>query len=371
MKIVFTGGGTAGHIFPIIAVIRELRKAHPGQNFEFYYIGPRDQFIKSLLSQESVVVKTIIAGKIRRYFSFQNIIDIFKIPVGFVQAFIHVFTISPDMIFSKGGYGSMPAVIAGWLLWAPIFLHESDISPGLANRIASRMAMEIFTAFPAEKVEYFPRRKLISVGNPLRAEILEGTAEQGIKIFNLTREKPVILILGGSQGAQQINDVVLAILPALLESFEVIHQTGQANFSDIQKEIGVILSDDLKKYYHPAPFLHDNELPHAYQSADLIISRAGAGSIFEIAAVGKPSVLVPIHQSAQDHQMKNAYTYAEKGAAIIMGEENFKPHFLLERLKFLFSQPEKLQEMSIKAKEFSKPQAARIIAEYFFAYLNQ
>ena len=372
MKIVFTGGGTAGHIFPIIAIIRELKKNHPDKNFEFYYIGPKDLFIKSLLPQEGVVIKTILAGKIRRYFSFKNIIDIvFKFPIGFFQSFFYNFIINPDLIFSKGGYGSLPVVIAGWILWIPIFLHESDISPGLANRIGGKMALEIFTAFPAEKVEYFPRGKLISVGNPLRPEILAGSKEEGKKVFNLTGEKPIILILGGSQGAQKINDIILAVLPDLLVNFELIHQAGEANFSEVQKETNVMLTEDLKKYYHLTPFLYENELSHAFKSADLIISRAGAGSIFEISAAGKPCILVPIYKSAQDHQVKNAYVFIERGGAIVMEEENFKPHFLLERLKFLFSQPEKMREMAEKAKDFSRPQAGRIIAEYIFAYLSQ
>lgn len=372
MKILFTGGGTAGHIFPIVAIVREIRKIHPRSDFKFFYIGPKDPFATTILSQEGIELKTILAGKIRRYFSFQNIIDIFfRIPIGILQAFFYIFIISPDLIFSKGGYGSLPAVISGWLLLTPIFLHESDVSPGFTNRIASKFAIEIFTAFPIEKIQYFPAQKMISVGNPIRKEILSGSLKEAKKLFKLTGEKPVILILGGSQGAQIINDKILIILADLLENFEIIHQTGQNNFDQVKAEAEVIINEYIKPYYHPLPFLNDNELSQAYKAADFIISRAGAGSIFEIAAVGKPSILIPLSGSAQNHQIRNAYIFAETGASIVIEETNFSPHFLLERLKYLFSESKKIKQMGGKAKEFSRPEAARIIAEYLISYLFQ
>ena len=372
MKILFTGGGTAGHIFPIIAIAREIKKSYPYGGFEFFYIGPKDKFAESLLSKEGIEVKTILAGKIRRYFSFQNIIDIlFKLPIGVIQAFYHIFVISPDLIFSKGGYGSLPAVISGWLLLVPIFLHESDVSPGLANKIAGKLAIEIFTSFPVEKTGYFPAKKMICLGNPLRASILECSKNEAKKIFRLTGEKPIILVLGGSQGSQRINDRLLTILNQALESFEIIHQTGEANFEQVRKEVSFIVRKDLIKYYHLVPFLNEREIACAYSVADLVISRAGAGTIFEIAAAGKPSILIPLPESAQNHQVKNAYVFAESGAALVIEEANFKPHFILERIKYLFSQPQKLKEMSQGAKEFSRPQAARIIANYIVEYLSQ
>ena len=370
MKILFTGGGTAGHIFPIIAITREIKRNYPYAGFEFFYLGPRDKFAKEFLSPEGIEIRTVLAGKIRRYFSPLNIIDFFKLPIGILQAFYHIFVLSPDLIFSKGGYGSLPAVLASWLLSTPIFLQESDVSPGLSNRIAGKLALEIFTAFSIRKTEYFPAKKMISVGNPVRREILEGSKEEAEKIFNLTREKPVIMILGGSQGAQRINEKLLSILPEILSDFEIIHQTGKVNFDQMRREADFVIAEDLKRYYHLTPFLTEKELAQGYQVADLIISRAGAGAIFEIAAVGKASILIPLSESAQNHQVKNAYVFAESGATIVIEEANFKPHFILERIKYLFSQPGRLEEMGQRAKEFSRPQAARIIAGYLVTYLN-
>ncbi len=377
MKILFTGGGTAGHIFPIIAVCREIKKIYSKEpSLQFFYLGPKDKFGNILLSQEGIIVKTILAGKIRRHFGFlsflQNIFDVlFRIPMGFIQALFYLFIISPDIIFSKGGYGSVAPVFGGWLLLIPIFLHESDIVPGLANKLMSKLSLEIFVSFPTEKAEYFPRDKIISVGNPIRTEILGGEKEKAKELLKLTGEKPVILILGGSQGSQRINDLILAVLPELLTNFELIHQVGDNNFKEIETEVRLIIDSELQKRYHLYPFLQEEELKQAYAAADLVISRSGAGSIFEISAVSKPSVLIPLPEAAQNHQLKNAYNYAETGACIVIEEANFTPHFFLEKIKYLFSQPEKLKEMSEASRAFAKPQSARIIAEYILEYLLQ
>jgi len=375
MKILFTGGGTGGHIFPIIAVAREMRQIYSGEDLRFFFIGPRGEIPPKILTQEGIKVKIILAGKIRRYFGieslFANLFDIlFKIPIGLIQAFFYIFFLSPDLIFSKGGYGSLPAVISGWLLGTPIFLHESDISPGLANRFLSRFALEIFVSFPGKKTEYFPQQKIISVGNPIRREILEGSKETAEDLFELTGEKPLILIFGGSQGAQRINDTLLQALPELLSNFELIHQCGPKNFKEVEAVSKLIISKDLEKYYHLFPFLNEAELASAYQSADLIVSRAGSGSIFEISAISKPSILIPLPEAAQNHQLQNAYFYAEGGACLVIEEANLAPHFFLDRLKYLFSHPEDLSKMQRAAREFSRPRAAQVIAEYLLIYLT-
>jgi len=361
MKILFTGGGSGGHIFPIIAVARELRKVYP-QDIRFFYIGPRDDFASVLLSQEGIEVKAIWAGKVRRYLTvvslIQNLFDVFiKIPIGILQSFI----------FSKGGFGSLPPIIAGWLLQTPIFLHESDVAPGAANRFLSRLAKKVLVSFP--NTEYFSLSKMILVGNPIRREMLDESEAVAQDFFKITNKKPIILILGGSQGAQRINDEILEVLSELLQEFELIHQTGVKNFKQIEAEAKVVISKDLEKYYHPFPFFREQELKKAYRLADLIVSRAGAGSIFEIAALAKPSILVPLSEAAQNHQIKNAYSYAQNGASQVLEEANFTSHFFLEKLKTLFAHPLELEKMSQAAQEFAKPLAATNIAKDIVSYL--
>ncbi|MCK4520402.1 UDP-N-acetylglucosamine--N-acetylmuramyl-(pentapeptide) pyrophosphoryl-undecaprenol N-acetylglucosamine transferase [Candidatus Parcubacteria bacterium] len=376
MKILFTGGGTGGHIYPIIAITREIKKIYNNQELIFHYIGPKDDFGSALLSKEGIKIKTIIAGKVRRYIGiksfFHNIIDVlFKTPIGICQSFWHIFTLAPEIIFSKGGYGSIPAVFSGWFLRVPIFLHESDTAAGLANRILTKFSLEIFVSFPVQKTEFFPQEKLISIGNPIRIEILQGDKKEAQRMLKLSGTKPVILILGGSQGAQRINDKILQILPDFLREFEVIHQVGLKNFKGVQSEAKVVIPKGLENFYHVFPVLDEKTLKNAYAASDLIISRAGSGSIFEIAALGKPSILIPLPESAQNHQLKNAYCFAGTGASIVIEESNFTPHFFLEKLKHLFAQRHAMKEMAEKAKKFSKPKAANIIAEYIVEYLKQ
>ena len=374
MKILFAGGGTGGHVLPIVAIVREIRKFSPKEKFEFFYIGPRDDFGELLLSHEDIEIKNVLAGKIRRYIDrenvLKNIIDVlFKIPIGILQSFFHIFIMSPDLILSKGGFGSIPTVIAGWILRVPIFLHESDAMPGIANRFVAKFALQIFVSF--EKTPYFLEDKMILTGNPIRRELLDGSKEEAKKIFDLTEKKPLILILGGSQGAQRINDRILEILPRLLEEFELIHQCGENNFEQIKAEAKVMMTKYLKKYYHLSPFLKEQEIKAAYAACDIVVSRSGAGSIFEISALGKPSILIPLPESAQNHQFMNAYKYAENGAALILEEENFTPNFFLTQLRNLFSDPGKLEKMKIYAKQFAKPKAAKTIAKYMLDYLTK
>lgn len=376
MKILFTGGGTGGHVIPIVSISRELRKIYPKEDLKMSFMGPKDDFGSILISQEGIEIKNVLSGKIRRFYNtktvLKNFIDVcFKIPAGFIQSLFFLFFVNPDLIFSKGGYGSFPVVLAGKLLGIPVFLHESDISPGLSNRFLSKLATEIFVAFP--KTEYFPVKKMIVVGNPIRKEILDGKKAEAKMALKTVGEKPLILILGGSQGAQRINDKVLQILPELLSDFEILIQVGDKNYSSFERESEIMLEkkSELKKYLHIFPFLKENELRSAFAASDLIVSRAGAGSVFEIAALGKPSILIPLPESAQNHQVKNAYAFQENKACIVMEEPNFTSRFFLEKLKYLFSNPEELEKMGEKAKFFAKPESGRILSHYLTEFLRQ
>lgn len=365
-KIVFTGGGSGGHIFPIVAIIREMKKIDRDQRFVYYYIGPRDALALSYLPKEGVKMRTTLGGKIRRYFSLWNVVDIlFRIPASLILAFFYLFFISPDLIFSKGGFGSFPAVLWGLLMQTPLFVHESDTVMGKANRFGAKWALEVFTSFPEPKTN---QQRHINVGNPIRTSLLEGEKQSARKALGILSNKPVLLILGGSQGAQFINSAVLDVLPQLLEQFELIHHCGQKHFNEIRTAAKITVDRKFWRSYHPYPFLDEWETVNAYQAADLIVARAGSGTLFEIAALGKPSIIVPLTNSASNHQIKNAYVFKDYGAQVIE-ENNFTPHFFLKSLQHAFSNPETLKNKGEIARRFSRPRAARIIAEYLTSYL--
>jgi UDP-N-acetylglucosamine--N-acetylmuramyl-(pentapeptide) pyrophosphoryl-undecaprenol N-acetylglucosamine transferase len=368
MKILFTGGGTGGHIFPIVAVVREIRRIYPKKNLEFYYLGPKDDFSQIMLRGEDFIIKTIVSGKLRRYFSWQNFIDIiFKIPFGTIQSFLYLLAIKPDLIFSKGGSGSIAVTFSARILRIPVFIHESDVVPGLSNQKAAKWAKKIFVSFP--KTEFFDPEKVTLVGNPIRKEVLEGDKKIAEEMFDLTFSKPVFLILGGSQGAEAINDFILRILNILLKDYEVIHVTGKENLQEVSAEAQVVVEKDLDRYYHPVGFLDEEKIKHAYKAADLIISRSGSGSIFEIAGVGKPSILIPLPGAAANHQAKNAYVYAQTGAAEVFEQSNLTPNLFMDKVELLFLHPEKIEEMKQAALAFATPLASRAIAREILEFL--
>lgn len=372
MKVLFTGGGSGGHIAPIIAIAREMKKLPGSQHIAMHYIGPNDPFWLSLLSKEGIKTHAIVSGKIRKYFSFHNFIDLFfKIPIGILQSFFLLVSIKPDLVLSKGGTGSYVVCLSAKMLKIPVFLHESDLVPGSSNKEVSKWAEKIFVSF--SHTEHFNPLKMIFVGNPINKELLEGNLDRAKEIFNLTSEKPVLLFLGGSQGAKAINGITVDILVALLKNYEIIHVCGTKNYQEVFQQSNAILNanKDLERYYHLFDFLDQSRLKHALKAASLIVSRAGSGSIFEIAACGKPSILIPLPLLVNGHQQKNAYQYSNTGSAITIEQENVTPKFLLEKIHGLFSNREKLDIMKEAALKFSKPMAAENIAKEILNYLNK
>lgn len=374
MRILFTGGGTGGHVFPIIALARQLKQIYTQSitpigpeketRLQMFFLGPNG-FAKKPFKKEGIRTKTILAGKLRRYFSIWTIFDFLKIPVGLLQSLWYLYIWMPDVIFSKGGYGSMPVILVGWLYRIPILIHESDTIPGLANRWAAKFSQRIALAFASAK-EYFPLEKTALVGNPVRSELIqiclltdEKMKEEAKGIFGLVGQKPVIFILGGSQGARKLNEFILQILPQLLEKYEIIHQCGPKNYQQIEKAI----KQSPSPAYHFFPFLNENQMGAAYLLADLVISRAGAGSIFETAACAKPSILIPIPQAASDHQRKNAFAYAQAGATVVLEQANLTPNLFLSKINQILDNPELVQKMSQSAQNFYYPEAAQKIAE--------
>ena len=368
MRILFTGGGSGGHVFPIIAIrqtfntLPEILDKEPA----FYYLGP-DKFARENFSKEKIESRFILSGKLRRYFSLKTPLDFIRLIIGIIQSFFYLFIWVPDIIFSKGGYGSMPVVLVGWIYRIPVILHESDSMPGLANRFMAKFAKKIIISFPASKERFGKHQtKTVLIGNPIRKELLDGKSVSGKQFFKVLSNKPVILILGGSQGAQKINEIVLNTLPRLLEISEIIHISGEVDYDNIFRETQKTIKNPA---YHLYKFLNPEELKHAYGAADLIINRAGAGSIFEIAALGKTSILIPLPNSAGDHQRKNAYDFANidkktgKGRAMILEQENLTPNTFIEMIKKIINDPEEIKRMSQKTKEFYSIDTAQKIRD--------
>lgn len=365
MRILFTGGGTGGHIFPLVAVARELKKLNSSQSepLELFYLGPDDDFAFQALTQEGIRCEKISAGKLRRYADFQNFLDMFSVIGGIFQCLWKLLKIMPDVVFSKGGYGSIPVVFVSRLYFIPIIIHESDSVPGLANRIGAKFAKKIAVSF-ARTLKFFPPGKTALIGHPVRREILNYEKNQARKDLGLNPDFPVILFLGGSQGAQRINEIILRILQKLEDIAETIHQCGSKNYDEYKQDVEIVWNKPVEifSHYHLFSFLDEKTYSQALAASDLVISRAGAGTIFEIAAAQKPSILIPLAGSASDHQRVNAYEYAKIGAAEIIEEANLTPNLFLSQIENLLKNTEKMRLMAQRAKSFVNLDAAMIIA---------
>ena len=363
MRILLTGGGTGGHFYPVLAVIRALKKIAEEEKFvamDLVYLSD-DPFNAKLLKEEGVNFVSVPAGKIRRYFSLLNFTDFFKTAWGVLRAIIYIFWQMPDVIFAKGGYASFPSLIAARFFRIPVIIHESDAVPGRVNRWAGAFARRVAISYP-ESAKYFPEGKTALTGNPVRARILGGNLEEAKSVFGY-EDLPTVLVLGGSQGSVKLNDVLIDALPEILKEAKIIHQCGKNNFDDVSKRTSVVLDQNqFKNRYKLFAFLDEDNLRNAALVATLIVSRSGAGAIFEVAAWAKPSILIPIADSAQDHQRENAYAYARAGGAIVIEEGNLKPHILLAEIRKLLADKSRLEKMSLVASSFAKTDAAEVLA---------
>ena len=380
MRILFTGGGTGGHIYPIIAVAEELKILASLKNIQLgmYYLGAPGKY-KNLLNENGIYVSKIFSAKLRRYFDIGNFIDIpfffFSIP----QALWKIFWLMPDVLFSKGGPGSLPVVLACRFYNIPIIVHESDSIPGLANKLAFYFADRIGVSFSSvieniiqqqknkKKVEII-QEKIALVGNPIRQSLIGGDIidkETAKKVLGFNPTMSLILILGGSQGSAQLNDFMLNISGELVKDIQIFHQTGIENFQEVKNELNNVLKkygEEEKMRYKLIPYF-ENNMKDAYSAVDVVISRAGSGSIFEIAAFGKPSILIPLSEKIVGlHQIKNAYEYSKSGAAIVIEQNNLKPNIFIAQLMKIIKNQELLKTMSEAAKSFSKPEASKMIA---------
>lgn len=372
MIIAFTGGGTGGHFYPIIAIAEAMndlvREKHiPAP--QLYFLAP-NAFDPHALFENGITYLSIPAGKVRRYSSVFNISGSFVTFAGIVVAFFKLLKIYPDVVVSKGGYGSVPTVIAAWLLRIPIVIHESDAKPGRANLLAARLATKIAISFESA-ANYFPKgaqHKIARTGIPIRKTLLRIEAEGAFEYFSLEQGIPTILILGGSQGALRINEMVLTGLPNLVALCNVIHQTGRANYKSVESVARVILEKDPHaSRYHPVDYLSEISLQRAAGVATVVISRAGSNAIAEIALWKKPSIIIPIPESVSHDQRANAYAYAQTGAAHVIEEANLTPHVLVSEIQRILTDQALALRMANAATGFTNPDAARILANEVLA----
>lgn len=337
-RIILTGGGTAGHVTPNIALLPRLKEL----GYDIQYIGSYNGMEKGLIEPLGIPYHGISSGKLRRYFSLQNFTDPFRVLKGFGEAKKLIKELQPDVIFSKGGFVTVPVVMAGKKCKVPTIIHESDMTPGLANKLSIPAATKICCNFP-ETLEHLPKEKAVFTGSPIRQELLTGDAEAALKFCGLPAGKPVILIIGGSLGSVVVNNAVREILPELLKDFHVVHLCGKDKVDESLRSLdGYVQFEYIK-----------SELKDLFALADVVISRAGANSICELLALHKPNLLIPLSANAsRGDQILNARSFERQGFSKVLEEEELNKATLLDSLQSLFRD----RESYIKTMEQSNQQ---------------
>lgn len=365
-RILMTGGGSGGHVYPLLAVAEAIRALDiPNTRVELHYLGPKDDY-RPLFEELAVSVHEIFGAKLRRYFSLENLLDIPKFFLAILQAFWKVFWLMPDVTYSKGGPGALPVVLASWFYRVPVLIHESDMAPGLTNRISAWFARRVAVSFEAAAAK-FPAKKTSWTGHPERRSIRQGgqTREAAKQKLGFIADEPLVVVIGGSQGSQRLNGAVLGALPQIAALSAVLHQAGPGNEDEVSKlvEAGMLGVDGVVAARHPwkvMPYLID--IGTALEAADVVISRAGSGSIFELASFGRAAILVPLPESAGDHQRMNAIAFAEGGGGAVIEESNLVPDILVRQIVEILSNPARRQQMEAASRAFSKEGGADIIA---------
>ena len=320
-KIIMTGGGSAGHVTPNLALIPGLVK----EGFEVQYIGTAEGIERKIISEQKIKYHVISSGKLRRYFDIKNFTDPFRVIKGIFEAKNIIKREKPDVVFSKGGFVAVPVVLGAFLNKVPVISHESDITPGLANKLALPYSTKICVTF-SETLKHIKSNKGILTGTPIRKALLEGSKLKGIKLCGFSNDRPVLLVIGGSLGSKVINDCIRKNISKLLKVYQIIHICGKGNIDSTLKQ----------ESYRQFEYVSD-ELPHLLASADIVISRAGANVIYELLALKKPNLLVPLSkQSSRGDQILNAESFEKKGFSMVLQEEELNDESLLSSLETLY-----------------------------------
>lgn len=327
--VVLTGGGTAGHVTPNLAIIPKLKQ----MGYHIEYIGTKNGIEREIISRSGLPYHVISAGKLRRYFSLKNFTDPARILAGYMQAKYILKKTKPSVVFSKGGFVSVPVVFAAHKLKIPVVLHESDYTPGLANRLSIPRAQKVCVAF-ASTLKSIPGDKGVHTGLPIRAELLKGSKDNALKLCGFSGSKPVLLVMGGSLGAQPINDALDSIMPVLTKRFDVIHIRGR------EKRVCGFMPCGCKQFGYV-----DSELADLYAAADIMLSRAGATAVFEILALALPALLVPLSKaSSRGDQLLNAQYFMEQGFSHVLPQEALSPDTLLNAIDKLYNDADTLRQ---------------------------
>lgn len=353
-KIVLTGGGSAGHVTPNIALLPRLREL----GYEISYIGSHDGIERTLIEGLGIPYYPISVGKFRRYFDLKNLSDPFRVIKGVGDARRHLQSIQPDIIFSKGGFVSVPVIRAAHRLHIPVITHESDMTPGLANRICLPAVDVICCNFP-ETMEKLPKGKAVLTGTPIRAELLSGNREKGLAFAGFSGKKPVVMVIGGSLGSVAVNRAVREALPELLTTFDIVHLCGKGKVDEN------LLN---RRGYRQYEYISD-ELPDLFAMADVVVSRAGANAICEIAALHKPNILIPLPaESSRGDQILNAMSFESRGFSVVFQEDTLTTKKLIDTLRRLSADP----SAYVRAMEESEQgDAIRIITDLIEAHRKQ
>ncbi len=334
-KIVLTGGGSAGHVTPNIALIPALKKA----GYEIYYIGSYEGIEKKLIEDYNIPYFGIATGKLRRYFDPKNFTDPFRVMKGFTESISLLKKIKPDIVFSKGGFVSVPVVRAARVLKIPYIVHESDITPGLANKLSMNGASKICCNFP-ETMRLLPADKAVLTGTPIREELGMGSREAGRQLCGFIDDKPVLMVIGGSLGAQSVNETVRYALPRLLPNFNVVHICGKEKMDNLKLSVPGYKQFEYVK----------NELKDIFAMADIVVSRAGANSICELLALKKPNILIPLStKSSRGDQMLNARSFEQQGFSVVIDNDDLDEDILVETIEDLYNDREKYVEAMSKS----------------------